>query len=156
MSAWKEHESLFVLPEGWTPDAPPRARNSVSVNSVSSSTDDDADSTESLPAATPGFSAKDEQLLREFHRIETAHGDILRQQERIEFTDKPYCLADRWKQAREQRPCVCYLCGKNAEYNRLVSVRAVSQSRRDDFKAEYPDLHREYYNRVLQRGGYDW
>jgi hypothetical protein len=156
MSAWTEHESLFVLPEGWSPDAPPKARNSVSGNSVSGSTDDDADSTESSPCASAGFSAKEEQLLREYHRLETEHADIMRKQERIEFTDKPYCLADRWKQASEQRPCVCYVCGKNTEYKRLVSLRVVSQSRKDDFKAEHPDLQKEYYNRLSQRGGYDW
>jgi hypothetical protein len=156
MSAWTEHEHLFVLPEGWTPDAPPTVRNSVSGNSVSGSTDDDASSTDSLPAATAGFSAKEEQLLREYHLLETAHGDIVGKQERIIFTDKPYCLADRWKQASEQRPCVCYLCGKNPEYNRLVSLRFISQSRKDDFKAEHPDLLKEYYNRLSQRGGYDW
>jgi hypothetical protein len=154
--AWAQYEPLFLLAAGPTPDAPPMAQNFVSVNSVCGSTDDDADSTESLPSATAGFSAKDEQLIREFRRLETAHGDILRKQERIEFTDKCYCLADRGKQAREQRHCVCYVCGKNEEYNRLVSLRAVSQTKKDEFKAEYPDLHREYYNRLTQRGGYDW
>jgi hypothetical protein len=156
MAAWSEYESLFVLPEGWTADASLTPRISVSGNSVSGSTDDDEASTESLPEPTPGFTAREEGLIRHYRSVERKHGEAIGKMERIEIYAKCYCLSDRNKTIKEQRPCVCYLHGNDAEYNALRAQRIMYKKEMDDFTEDHPYLQREYWNRILQRGGYDW
>jgi len=155
LDEWDTYKHLFVLPEGYTPDAPPTPRNSVSLNPVSESNDDDDRDTEIAHPRRTNLSEEDEGLIYTYHTLYKKYNDTLCKKLHIENNDRTHCVTDR-QMNRPPRPCECYLHGTNEQYNALVLLLEEYEKDRTDFKEDNPQLVQEYYNRLIQPGGYKW
>lgn len=154
LDTWDEHKHLFVLDAGYTPDAPPGPRNTVSQNTLSETADDGEDDTEIIHSRRSSFAPKDEALIRTYRIIYQKYEDTLGKKSHIEFNARSYCIANRHHSVKMS--CACYLHGNDAEYNAISTLVKEYEKVKDDFKEDYPHLVQEYFNRLLQRGGYDW
>jgi len=152
--AWPTYESLFVLPEDYVPDVPPTPRNFVSLNPVSESTDDGEGDTEIRHSRGPGFNATDEGLMREYHSLYRKYQLILVQRVRLENNMHKYCGSAQ--SFFPNKRCECWLHGNHTEWNALDADVKKAEDELADFKQTYTHLVQEYYNRVLQPGGYEW